>query len=475
MPGWYRFATAYLLGFLLAALTLSRIPSGLAMLVVVIPHLPGLKAHRSIGYYAALALGCLSFLVVVCLTWYLLVPSDYRILLPEQGYSAYRLAGIYGWQLVRMLPALAVMGLILVTSVAANRKLGIPGAVIGMLVIFVSLLVRESWDAFRSDFSIALIAFLICAVPYLVFGSRLPRDIKAVLVAGAIMPIASFAGSDTGVYKAVFGMWFVLPATLQLLISADIDLDTTKFVGRLARHSARTMFATLVLASPLLLLQNPYRAGSNRAGLTRSFSHHSLYAIRSTDARVAALDELLYAIDTSVGKDKTAQVVGETPLIYFLGGLQPTLGVFWGNAVRPDNEQILSRLATITRTGSYPRLIIVARKNPASNWPESARIMRYEEDEEDIFGVVLQHLMASSRYKMVLRNAMFDLYLYQDRDDGGNRRGPRKSLGETLPRWPDESVSGSGSGGDSRRGDKVAAVVRSTVVPRRVVDLSGDS
>lgn len=280
------------------------------------------------------------------------------------------------------------------------------------LWVFAAAAVTLPWwaqPAGLRDLGLSVTAVNLCLI-LLGVGLWLTLDagrhvrLGVMIIAGTVMLMISFAGSDLGLERASRGMWVILPLAICAIGRAGWRAHDDRLRATLAMTPAATV--CLLLVAGALTFGHIYRDHPDRRRLTASFDYPALRGIRSTPERVAVMDSLLRQIDARTQPGDWILELGTIPLCTWATQTRPALGTLW---LRYLSEAELDRRQNeAVRRGRLPRLIVYTRRDATDPlWPADTEFAPTRNTDRANFAHLQRIYLDQLGYRPVWQNRMF--------------------------------------------------------------------
>jgi len=233
---------------------------------------------------------------------------------------------------------------------------------------------------------------------FLIFNFKEIKKYFPIIFFAFLMFFSAFAGSDMGfrlhMWSGVgvfFGSVFLI-----LLLRSSLIIKNTVFEFK---HLFCVFFVFLFLLGINLYSSYVYR-DDNRNNLTYSFHSETLKGIKSTEARVNAVDSLINYFDKNINENQQVAVIGTMPMLYYLLDKKPVFKDLW--------RQPVSEFENYKKKNNIPEVFIFPLKNPRyKKWPVKSSVIR-ETDSINI--VYYKSFIMSNTYKNIYKNSMFEIF-----------------------------------------------------------------
>lgn len=265
--------------------------------------------------------------------------------------------------------------------------------------------------AYLRDFGLSTTAVTLCLITMAV-GLWLKLDagrhirLGVAIMASTVMLMISFAGSDLGLERSSRGMWVIMPLVICAIQRAGWRAKDDRLRATLAMTPAATV--CLMLVAGALTYGHIYRDNPNRDRLTARFEYPALRGIRSTPQRVAALDSMLYQIDTRTQPGDWVLELGTAPLSYWATQTRPALGTLWLRYL--SIQELDRRQAEAMRAGRLPKLLVLTRRDATDPmWPADTEFTPTRNTDRSAFEHLRRIYVDQLGYQPVWQNRMFTI------------------------------------------------------------------
>jgi hypothetical protein len=236
-------------------------------------------------------------------------------------------------------------------------------------------------------------------------GSRL----DALVLCGAVAMVIAPLGSNTGLFKAVYGLWLILP--LSYLRAQDIGREHPWRVLRMGLGKLEKGLIPFLFISLWLVATGIYRDNPSRLELDVAFTHPSLKGIYSTAERVKAVEEVLGIIEENASPGEEILIINSAPILYYLTGTRPATGEPW--LFLCDIETIRERQGRIGENDRWPKIFCYSDKNTRDwGWPNTVEELSERDLEKLRYMVGIYS--ANPIYSEVYRGEVFTVLLRSD-------------------------------------------------------------
>lgn len=422
----------FLLGFMVIAIVLSRIPLFLiasipiALFVYSLIKGVNLRIYRikAIPFFlgilfAALFFGIIYWILGVWNGFFLYIFSQIfdsisgNTAYIDQTYTMYSLIRTYLFDYIYA--AMGMIGLCILFYIIylIKSRFGSICAWIYTLFITFGAIIFMLYQTAYIDIFCRLILksaigiIIIISLTYVTANTGFSKNkiVKFFLFAGIIVMVVTPAGSNIGIINSYNGMWLILP--LAILCGFQLKTSTKKQLICSIFSTMNYVLVSLLIISLFFHSTNVYRDDLNRFNLNTEFSCPGLHGIYSTPDRVKAVDGIVAIIDEFSDKNDKLLLFNSIPLIYYLTETRPALGNPWPDLFPLD--MIKSSMKRIENDGAYPKLFIYAKMHTGNtNWPNCNL------SEAEIGGERLAYLkyelINKSNYSLLWENDLFAIY-----------------------------------------------------------------
>jgi hypothetical protein len=213
----------------------------------------------------------------------------------------------------------------------------------------------------------------ILLIPCGCIAAALVRDtpekrarLTSLLLAGALLMVFSFLGSNGVWAKANQGLWLLFPAGFLLLRNSLADhAGERTWRGRLAR-SGGVLSLGLLLAFSLqgvdYRFHNIYHDYPDRKLLVHPISDPRLVGIFTSEHRARALNGLLRNLRPLIQDGDYLLVYGNMPTLHFVTNTLPPLGDPWPVTYWP--KLLSQRLQVLEQTQELPKVAVRIKGDP---------------------------------------------------------------------------------------------------------------
>jgi hypothetical protein len=248
---------------------------------------------------------------------------------------------------------------------------------------------------------LTLLAFTV-----LHFGRGEDLDLDVLILSGFLVMIITPAGSNTGLFKSIYGMWLILPL-LYLRLWTMRDSIPCPWVRPVAHHLLWGLLVLLAF-STYLVWTGIYRDNPDRLKLTTPFSHPSLRGTFSTKARVDSLDAVLGAIEEHSSPGDRVLIVNSVPILYYLTETRPILGNPW--LFLESLENIREVHEGLAADGDWPGLFCCNKLNSRDwRWPQEGDSISAADAEK--LAYLLELYATNPDYALVFEDEAFSVFV----------------------------------------------------------------
>jgi hypothetical protein len=375
---------AALSGVLIACATLARLPSVIGVILAIIPffdflvHSNGISqesvCRRLIDYPVKYAMffcfGFFGTLVIIAVSLYAAGLLDSYIagitqlqqsLGSGQGYGKSVLLIKY---LIDLKHTVFWGGLALLWIIAAGNMFAVnTRALVKVIFLSLTIIFLVLWilkdPTYASNLKFLGLAVYAGMSVLIITGSiNTSNFLRNAAMAGLILSIITFIGSNTGLLKTAYGMLLLIPVcTISLW-----HQRTTQVLGLRMPVQAISFTITclLLIASISTQFTFVYQVSS---GITaRLKAHHKfdsplLQGIYTTKDRADFINQVLPEIQRRI-VGGTIYVFGHMPILYFLSQTHPFISKIWLNGNKYSSEFIYEALEEEAKKSPLPLLII---------------------------------------------------------------------------------------------------------------------
>lgn len=247
---------------------------------------------------------------------------------------------------------------------------------------------------------------LLVTVIFLLHDRGNSRNLTLLLLASNFVMIVTPLGSNTGIRKAIYGMWVILPLTFLLAYELRDKTENKRLSSMLSLSTS--IISLTVLISLFMHFSNNYRDHPNRFQLNTAFEHKSLRYIHSQKERVKVVDEALAQIDNLVDENDAVLMVNSIPLFYYLTKTKPFFGPSW--LVQEPLAKIKEMQNSATDHKNYPKLFVYSKVDPrCSGWPNDEVSSLTKKDLPKVEYLKDQYINKLN-YNLVWENDAFGVY-----------------------------------------------------------------
>lgn len=274
---------------------------------------------------------------------------------------------------------------------------------IGIIGLIISGLPIDSFA--RNIIKVAIGFIIFFCILYLYKNRNPDYRINILLITGLLIMIISPIGSNTGVCKAVHGMWLILPLTILSLYTIHDQIENKRLVS--IGSLINIFLLSLLITSIFFQITNVYRDDINRMNLNTEFSDPTLKGVYSTYNRTKIVDETLMQIRKYSNKGDTVLMVGNIPMFYYLTETKPALGNPW--VFTDPIEKIKQNQEILENEGDLPKLFIYSKIDTSNqNWHDAQTAITESSSEK------LEYLkniyINKMNYSLMCENEIFAIY-----------------------------------------------------------------
>lgn len=318
----------------------------------------------------------------------------------------------------------ATLGILLLYFVRKPHKniktIYIKSAFLIIFLFFVSIVTKVIFDEsnrffmneyifFYSPIWAGVSGFIVAS--YIIVKYSLKSDEKYIYILeiGIIFTILTPIGSNTELFRVIYGWW--LPLSISLLL---LPLVSHSFYKDFQKNN--NLFLSIIigilLLSGVIFFVGTYRDSSNRGELLTEFNYPSLQGIYSTSERVKTVDEFLWAINNSSQEGDTIFLSGYSSL-YFFANRAPFLGDPWIS--KRSNETIYWKISHYNKELYYPELYGYSKSSAVwKNWPRTKEQFGTSENNSVLDEIFIKEM----KYNKIFENDFFVLYKFsKDKKD----------------------------------------------------------
>ncbi len=245
---------------------------------------------------------------------------------------------------------------------------------------------------------------LLCLI-YVATDRGTNRNITLLMLMGLTAMLINFVGSNSGMLKAFYGMWMILPLSILCACEIQKRVRYEKLSDMLAL--TKTFLVIMLVLGLMFQATNTFREDQNRLHLDTGFSHESLKGIYSTPQRVEVVDEVLTQIQRYSDRNDKVLMVNSIPLFYYLTETKPVYGTPW--AFQSSLNSLQSKQESIVKRGEYPKLLVYSKVDTRDRyWPETDNIAI----DEDLakFDYIRNEYINELNYSLLWENQAFAIY-----------------------------------------------------------------
>jgi hypothetical protein len=265
--------------------------------------------------------------------------------------------------------------------------------------------------------SITMLGLLsVLALVVLHFGRGEDPHLDVLIIFSWFAMLVTPLGSNTGLYKATYGMWLPLPLLYLRAHQMHGELPC-RWVRGVTRHLQILLVLLLAFSVPLVLT-SIYRDDWNRLRLTVPFSHPSLRGIYSTRERVDTVEGVLEVIEAHTDPGDRVLIINSVPILYYLTGTRPAMGNPW--LFLESLEEIEGKQEGVEATGMWPKLFCCNKLNSRDPcWPRSGGGLDPGDGEK--LEYLLDLYSGDPAYRLAFETEVFSVFV----------RGPRLETKQT--------------------------------------------
>ncbi len=245
---------------------------------------------------------------------------------------------------------------------------------------------------------------LLCLI-YVATDRGTNRNITLLMLLGLTAMLINFVGSNSGMLKAFYGMWMILPLSILCACEIQKRVRYEKLSGMLAL--TKTFLVIMLVLGLMFQATNTFREDQNRLHLDTGFSHESLKGIHSTPERVEAVDEVLIQIQRYSDSNDEVLMVNSIPLFYYLTETKPVYGTPW--AFQSSLESLKAKQESVEKRGEYPKLLVYSKVDTRDRyWPDTDNIAIKEDLEK--YDYIRNKYINELNYSLLWENRAFAIY-----------------------------------------------------------------
>jgi hypothetical protein len=186
-----------------------------------------------------------------------------------------------------------------------------------------------------------------------------PNLLRNATVAGLILCIVTFIGSNTGLLKTAGGMLLLIPVcTISFYKQQITQLSGIRMPVRSISIAITSLLLVAVMATQFSFVYNVSSGLTARLHMRYRFDSPLLRGINTTKDRSKFINQILPEIEQQREGGKI-YVYGHMPILYFLTQTRPFISKIWLLGNKYTAETIFETLHEETRESSLPPLIVI--------------------------------------------------------------------------------------------------------------------
>jgi len=314
---------------------------------------------------------------------------------------------IHEYRLVLDFTVIASIGLYVVSLLKNRLGDKITDLILAVLTVFGSVLVVLAFDINFCAYSLIKLSIgLILLVSFIFFmhDRGRNRNLSLLLLVSVFVMLINPIGSNTGVIKSIYGMWFALPLVFLIIYELKDEIDNKWLKSIFSLNTV--VISLLIVISVFLHFTNVYRDNQNRFKLNTEFKYKYLRHVYSHKERVRVVDEALMQIDQLTEKNDIVLMINGIPMFYYLTQTKAFFAQSW--LLGGPFAKIRTMYEKAIENKRYPKLFVYSRMNTISyDWPNDVvAIEKYLPKLEYLKDKYINEL----NYNLVWENSAFAIY-----------------------------------------------------------------
>lgn len=248
---------------------------------------------------------------------------------------------------------------------------------------------------------------LIIGALYLIYGPKDDETLSLLLISSILVMLITPLGSNTGLWKVVYGMWIALP--LAFLLSYDLydRVDNISVRRMLSLNTA--LILLLFSISVYVHYRNISRDDQNRLHLNTPFQFKYLTNLYSHNERAKTVDDVLNQITFLTKKDDKVLMIDKIFMFYYLTETKPVWPLFW--LVTKSKNDMDKLIQDLVDKNIYPKILVFSKVDARTNdWPEGPASRNFFPDEYPIMEYVIDSFVKRLHYQAIWENNAFIIY-----------------------------------------------------------------
>ncbi len=275
-----------------------------------------------------------------------------------------------------------------------------------LLILNVSLSVKNDFDIFVSTvrplLTVLIGIIIVLAITYFAFNRVMNEKIDLLLISSIGIMIINPIGSNTGLFKSMYGTWLALPLAVLSICKIKTDIKNKRISSMVSLIPI--LLISLLCLSIFFNITYIYRDDINRLNLNTEFSDPSLKGVYSTSNRVEAVEELVYQIRKHSDKYDEILIANNIPIFHALTETKPSFGNPWIDLLSLD--EIKEKQRKLEEKKELPKLFIYSKASGRLDWPSSYN--DYKGDGN--IGYLKSRYVNDLNYSLLLENEYFAIY-----------------------------------------------------------------
>lgn len=294
-----------------------------------------------------------------------------------------------------------------------NQKSQTPVLIlIGLLAVVMSILLE---DVFWSKIRYLFIALMIVQGIVLVIDKKNSYEIRLLSLSGLVLLLIAPLGSDSGLEKAIWGMWILGP--MLLAFPGDGPQFRPGISWLQTRFIKNTIAIVILFTAMVHTWQRTYNDTGSRINKTYPIEHPLMKGIYTTQERAKVVNDLINNAFPLMEKDEYLLSFIEIPMMNYLSDKKPFISTSWPKLYYNPKTFRLKLEEALLRRKTFPAIIRQKQNTTLINWPSTPDpdYLSYRDGSSHWpeHGRILNEFIALNNYHIVWENEMFQLLIHR--------------------------------------------------------------